>query len=245
MEDSAIRLEQVSFGYDGSEILENLSLEVRRGEVLGILGRVGAGKTRLLRLISGLERPGRGTIRFSPPEHEVRASFIFQQDLLIPWLTVEENLNCALRVGTPRENIRLLAGQVGLGSQLACRPDELSGGMRQKVNFARGFLNHDPIVLMDEPFGMLDPVEKRGLLEKFGTLQRASRATVLLVTHDVREALAACDRIGFLSKKKKQLTALFDNPFRGQYKEAVLLESPDYRKLLRSLSDLYESEDRA
>lgn len=238
--DILVSLDRVSLRYGSREVFSGISIGVARGEVLGVLGRVGSGKTRILRLICGLEEPTEGTVTLRSPVQKGHIGYVFQNDLLIPWLTVGENLLCCARG-------RMDSLEIGFGARnfFDLKPDHLSGGMKQKVNLARGFLNKDPLVLMDEPFGSLDPVEKQELSTDFLALQQRAGTSVVFVTHDIREAILLCDRIAFLSSRRKGISAVLDNPFRGKLDEHELYASPDYRAFFRQITEIYSHEAEA
>jgi ABC-type nitrate/sulfonate/bicarbonate transport system ATPase subunit len=200
-----VRVEQVSRAYRdqrGASIpaLETVSLSAAPGELLAVVGPSGCGKTTLLELICGLQRPDAGTVRCAP------AALMPQQDLLLPWLSAIDNAALALRIGrTPRARARERAGELfaelGLAGFERARPHELSGGMRQRVAFVRTLLSGKPLICLDEPFGALDAItrhELQGWLA--GALAREPR-TVVLVTHDVEEAVLLADRIVVLSPR--------------------------------------------
>ncbi len=243
----AVVFKDVTLRYGQTTVLDRLNLSVETGEVFGILGCVGAGKTRLLRLMAGLEQPESGTIDFSPEIRGQPVSYIFQQDLLVPWLTVGENLRLCKRV--KRENAGqisdwLICKQLGLDLIEGKMPYQLSGGMRKKVNFARGFINEDRLILMDEPFGALDPAQKRDIQQGFLLLTQKVEMTAVLVTHDIREALLVCDRIAFLSAKTKRLNEGVVNPFRGRFDVNELFGEPQYREIFQAALDFYDDERR-
>jgi len=242
-----LALKQVSLRYRDQVVLEKLNLDIEAGEVFGILGCVGAGKTRLLRLIAQLETPQSGTIEFSPEIQGQPVSYVFQQDLLIPWLTVGENLRLCIRDSAQRSKPLeewAICAQLGLDKIEHKKPFQLSGGMRKKVNFARGFINGDHLILMDEPFGALDPAQKRDLQHSFLSVMAKHQTTAVMVTHDIREALLICDRIAFLSSKSKRLTESLANPFRGRFEVNELFSEPRYRELYQAAVDFYDEERR-
>jgi ABC-type nitrate/sulfonate/bicarbonate transport system ATPase subunit len=186
--------------------LEDVSLTVGEGEILGIVGPSGAGKTTLLELVCGLQKPDSGEVIAGP------AALMPQRDLLLPWLDALDNACLALRLaGRTRAAARREAAPMleilGLGGFEETRPDQLSGGMRQRVAFARTLLSGRPVLCLDEPFGALDAITRMELqswLEE--ALGRAPR-TVLLVTHDVEEAIVLADRLIVLSPRPGRLVA--------------------------------------
>ncbi len=208
---ASIELEHVSAERDGQAVLDDLTLTVGAGEVVAVLGPSGCGKTTLLRVILGFVVPGRGEVRIGgvpvsrdgtivvPPE-ERNVGVVFQDLALWPHLTVHENLGFGLaarRVPRPERDDRIkgLLRRVGLGDKEDRRPGDLSGGERQRVAIARALVLEPAVVLLDEPLSNLDVSLKRELLEVFGALFAERGATVLYVTHDLREAAALGHRI--------------------------------------------------
>ena len=194
-------------------ILEDLHLAVARGESLALVGRSGAGKSTLLKLINRLVTPqagtvlvdGRDTREWDPIELRRRTGYVLQEIGLFPHLTVEDNITLVPRLEGwpgPRRRARALEllDLVGLPpAEFAGRwPRELSGGQRQRVGVARALAVDPPVVLMDEPFGALDPMTRVELRGEFQRIRRQLRQTVLLVTHDIVEAFALGDRVGVL-----------------------------------------------
>lgn len=232
-----LSFENVSLSYGDNAVLRDFSLRAFDGEILAILGLVGAGKTRILRLAAGLESPQSGAVRIARPTD---ASFIFQDDLLIPWLTVEQNLRLCQRAPDEARLNEAIAA-FGLQPLLQRKPAQLSGGQRQKTNCARAFINDDRLLLMDEAFNGLDPLQKRDLLRAFLELQRKSRKTVLFVTHDVREALFVADRVALLSSRAHAIESVFDNPLKGRFEDADLFGEEAFR-LHKTVMDFYGRE---
>ena len=193
---------------DGGEllVLDGIDLTLREGEIVGLLGRSGSGKSTLLRLIAGLSAPKAGSITYlgnevdGPPPG---IAMVFQSFALFPWLTVLENVQLGLEVlGLPPEEIRRRAIQsidlIGLDGFESAYPRELSGGMRQRVGFARALVVHPNILLMDEPFSALDVLTAETLRTDFLDLWSEGQLPikgVILVTHNIEEAVLMCDRI--------------------------------------------------
>jgi NitT/TauT family transport system ATP-binding protein len=182
------------------EALAGLSLRVARGELVAVVGPSGCGKTTLLELICGLQSVDRGSIECEP------AVLMPQRDLLLPWLSAADNAALALRIaGLSRDAARARASalfaELGLDGFQRANPRELSGGMRQRVAFLRTLLAGKPVLCLDEPFGALDAIT-RGEMQEWlsGTLAREPR-TVVLVTHDVEEAVLLADRVVVLSPR--------------------------------------------
>src|SRR4051795_1957029 len=189
--------------------LADVSLRAARDEVVAVVGPSGCGKSTLLELVCGLQTPDAGTVRAAP------AALMPQRDGLLPWLSALDNAALALRVaGVARERARAAAHQhfaaFGLEGFEKARPSALSGGMRQRVAFLRTLLAGRPLLCLDEPFGALDALT-RGQMQRWlaDALEREPR-TVLLVTHDVEEAVLLADRIVLLSSRPGRVIATLD-----------------------------------
>jgi NitT/TauT family transport system ATP-binding protein len=192
---------------DGSEllVLEGVTLQLLPGQIVGLLGRSGSGKSTLLRLIAGLSRPNAGNLSYlgqpiAGPTPGV--AMVFQSFALFPWLTVFENVALGEAQGLPKAEIRsrTLAAidLIGLDGFESAYPRELSGGMRQRVGFARALVVHPNILLMDEPFSALDVLTAETLRTDFLDLWSEGRMpikSVVLVSHNIEEAVQMCDRI--------------------------------------------------
>ena len=211
--DAAIEFRNVSFRTEnGSEILHHLTLQVQRGETLVLLGRSGSGKTTSLKLINRLLTPsegevlvnGRSTLDWDVIRLRRMIGYVIQEIGLFPHFTVERNIALVPRIENwPADRIhtrvRDLLQLVGLDPQLASRyPRELSGGQRQRVGVARALAADPPILLMDEPFGALDPLTRAELQREFCALQQRLQKTVVFVTHDMHEALTVGTRIALI-----------------------------------------------
>src|ERR1700727_230184 len=193
---------------DGADllVLEGMNLDLMEGQIVGLLGRSGSGKSTLLRLIAGLAEPSAGQLSYlgqpiSGPAPGI--AMVFQSFALFPWLTVFENVALGLeaqRLPRPEIRKRSLAaiGLIGLAGFESAYPRELSGGMRQRVGFARALVVHPNILLMDEPFSALDVLTAETLRTDFLDLWAEGRMPikgVILVTHNIEEAVLMCDRI--------------------------------------------------
>lgn len=193
---------------DGGEllVLDGIDLRLKEGEIVGLLGRSGSGKSTLLRLIAGLARPAGGSIAYLGRALDGPAegiAMVFQGFALFPWLTVLENVELGLEaLGLPREEVRRRAleaiDMIGLDGFESAYPRELSGGMRQRVGFARALVVHPNILLMDEPFSALDVLTAETLRTDFLDLWAEGQLPikgVVLVTHNIEEAILMCDRV--------------------------------------------------
>jgi NitT/TauT family transport system ATP-binding protein len=193
---------------DGGEllVLDGVELTLNQGQIVGLLGRTGSGKSTLLRLIAGLAQPSGGTVTYLGQEVHAPANgiaMVFQGFALFPWLTVLENVQLGLEaLGLPEAEIRKRAlaaiDLIGLDGYESAFPRELSGGMRQRVGFARALVVHPNILLMDEPFSALDVLTAETLRTDFLELWGDGKLPikgVILVTHNIEEAVLMCDRV--------------------------------------------------
>jgi osmoprotectant transport system ATP-binding protein len=209
-----VEYRDVSFGHaHQSPILVGFSLSVGDDEAVALVGASGAGKTTVLRLVNRLLVPDAGEVRvqgretreWDPVRLRRSVGYVIQEVGLFPHLSVADNIAVVPRLEgwaerRVRSRVRELLDLVGLAPDTYAGrwPDELSGGQRQRVGVARALAADPPVLLMDEPFGALDPVTRRQLRDEFQRIQSSLRKTVLLVTHDIAEAVALADRIGVL-----------------------------------------------
>jgi len=218
MTSPAIEFDHVSYRVaEGKTLLADLSLEVIQGETLVLLGRSGSGKTTTIKLINRLLDPtageirvhGRTTLEWDAIQLRRRIGYVIQEIGLFPHFTVAENIAVVPHLeGWPLDRVRNrvweLLELVGLAPKqfIDRMPHELSGGQRQRVGVARALAADPPVILLDEPFGALDPITRRDLQREFCTLQQRLRKTMVFVTHDVREAFILASRVGLLKDGK-------------------------------------------
>jgi sulfonate transport system ATP-binding protein len=211
----AVRLEQVRKAFTTARPLFcGVDLEVHAGEVVAVLGASGCGKSTLVRLVAGLERPDAGVVRVgdrpvSGPLEQV--GLMFQEPRLLPWLDTSANVAFGLRDGlrgTVEGDLRVreLLSAVGLRDAAALLPHQLSGGMAQRVALARALARAPEVLLLDEPFGAVDALTRTGLQNLLLEVAVRARTTVLLVTHDVEEALRVAGRLVVLGGRPARLT---------------------------------------
>ncbi len=242
-----IEFRGVDYRLDGRALLAGLSLSVEQGETLVLLGRSGSGKTTTLKLINCLLEPASGevlvegqpTTAWDPIRLRRRIGYVIQEVGLFPHMTVERNVGLVPALeGWPPERVRARAREllvlVGLDpDEFAGRyPRQLSGGQRQRVGVARALAVDPPVLLMDEPFGALDPVTRAEMQREFRRLQQQLNKTIVFVTHDVREALLLGTRIGVLAGGR--LVALHT---RQQFLQASEPSVVEFVDVLRSLDD--------
>ena len=214
-DDPLVLFRNVSVSLSGIPILSDLNLTVRRGETLVLLGESGCGKTTTLKLVNRLLLPSSGeviveekpTTAWDPIALRRHIGYVIQEGGLFPHFTIARNVGLVPSLAgwdEPRisERVRELLKLVGLDpARFADRyPRELSGGQRQRVGVARALAADPPLMLLDEPFGALDPLTRASLQREFADLSRRLGKTAILVTHDVREAIALADRIGLMHK---------------------------------------------
>jgi nitrate/nitrite transport system ATP-binding protein len=252
-----LHLESVSKAFVAGKVrqpvLDRVSLAVAEGQFVALIGPSGCGKTTLINLVAGLIRPDAGAIRLAG--QPVRApgrdrGVVFQQHLLLPWMSAYRNVRFALDcagAGMPASERDRLARHylalVGLAGAEEKKPGQLSGGMQQRVGIARAFAIHPRVLLLDEPFGALDAVTRTALQDHLLQLWEAERRTVLMVTHDVDEALLLADRVVVMScgpgaALRRDLTIPLARP---RVREA-LLRDPAYQDLRAELLTLLTDE---
>jgi NitT/TauT family transport system ATP-binding protein len=198
-------------GKDAVVALDRVGFEVRKGEIVCIVGASGCGKSTLLHLIAGLEKPTAGALGVSGGG----TSLMFQDPALFPWLSVAENVEFPLHShgvakADRKARVAELLELVHLEGFARRQPHELSGGMRQRVALARALANASHVLLMDEPFAALDAMMRDRLHEELERIVAAERLTVLFVTHNVREAVRLGDRVLLFSSRPGRLLAEFD-----------------------------------
>jgi len=205
----SLSFRKVTRRYGALTALEGIELDLRANAVTAVVGPSGCGKSTLLELVAGLQEPDEGEIRRRP------SAYMPQRDLLLPWRDALGNAALALECqGVPRAEARQRAvplfERFGLSEFEHVRPAALSGGMRQRVAFLRTLLQGRPVLLLDEPFGALDAITRADLREWLAAALEEEPRTVLLVTHDVEEAVFLADRIVVLSPRPGRVVADFE-----------------------------------
>ena len=252
---AAVEVRGVSKQYGALGVLEDLDLSIAAGEIVSILGPSGCGKTTLLRTIGGLEPLSAGSITIDDTTPEVarrakRIAVVPQAPALMPWRTVAANARLLLDVNrranpsTTPDPAALLT-EVGLGEFLDALPEELSGGMRQRVALVRALALGAPLLLLDEPFAALDEITRADMRHLLARLCEQAGATVVLVTHSIAEAVFLADRVVVLSQRPGRILHVepvgFDRPRRRE-----LEDRPEFFAILTRLRHLIaEDAERA
>lgn len=226
------------------EVLKDINLEIHEGEFISFIGSSGCGKSTILKILTGLEDATNGEIRID--ENPVKGpsdkvSMIFQESRLFPWLTVEENIAFTLPRSVPRSEKKAIVkkhiNMVGLSGFENAVPSQLSGGMQQRVSIARGLATNPKILLLDEPFGALDAFTRIEMQEETLRIWKEEQTTMVLVTHDIDEAIYLSDRIVVLSAKpgvvKDVIEVTLDRPRERSSVDFMNLR----RKVMMSLYD--------
>ena len=216
MSDSKIVVDSVSKGFGALSVVDGVSFDVREGEFVAIVGPSGCGKSTLLNIIAGFERPDRGQVRINGVDRtgpSRNGIMISQHGSVFPWLTVHENLMFGLsgtRHGDKKGRADRYIDMVGLAGFEAAYPHELSGGMLKRVEIARALVVKPEILYMDEPFSALDALMSLRMQTELRRILDEERHTVLLITHDVEEAIFLADRILVLSPRPTTIQTTFD-----------------------------------
>jgi NitT/TauT family transport system ATP-binding protein len=222
--------------------LEGIDLDVRAGQVVAVVGPSGCGKSTLLEIVAGLQEPESGAARVgtaaSPAERRAACSLMPQRDLLLPWRDALGNAALALEAeGVRRRDARRRAEPLferfGLARFERALPSELSGGMRQRVAFVRTLLPGRPVLLLDEPFAALDAITRAEMQQWLGDALNAEPRTVLLVTHDIEEALFLADRVTVLSSRPGRVVDELEVPLPRPRDRRAAVTDPELARLRR------------
>jgi nitrate ABC transporter ATP-binding subunit len=229
-------------------VLDGIDLSVKEGEFVCVIGHSGCGKSTLLDMVSGFNTPTSGQVLLNGkaitkpgPDRMV----VFQNYCLLPWKTVYENVHLAVSAVFPekskaekdeivRENLHM----VGLDEAIDKKPGQISGGMKQRVSIARALSIRPEILILDEPFGALDAITKEELQEELLDIWDEHRITVMMITHDIDEALFLCDRLVMMSNgPSAKIGEILEIPFDRPRDRAVVMEDPRYIKLRNQALD--------
>lgn len=224
---------------DGPLVLEDIDMEVRRGEFVSLIGPSGCGKSTLLKLIAGLSSVTSGDLvvdGMTPENAREEVFFVFQEANLLPWLRVQHNVELPMRLrGEARDRrsskARKMIDLVGLDHAIRRFPWQLSGGMKMRVSIARALTMSPRILLLDEPFGALDEMTRDRLNEDLLRIRETDMFTAFFVTHSVAEAVFLSSRVVVLSANPGRIAEVIDIPF-AYPRTAALREDPQYLELL-------------
>lgn len=236
-------------------VVEDFALEMRRGEFVALIGHSGCGKSTVLQMIAGLSEISGGHVVLDAREIDGPGpdrGVVFQAPCLLPWMTARANVMLGVRRVHPhvdertrREIVEYHLDLVGLADAMDKRPGELSGGMRQRVGLARAFALSPKMLLLDEPFGMLDSLTRLELQEVLIDIWSQDQMTALMVTHDVDEALFLADRVVMMtSGPRARVGGILEVPFARPRERADVLNHPDYYSLRASLISFLEAEQQ-
>jgi len=249
---SGLAVRELRFAYHRAQVLVDINLEVAEGEFVCLLGPSGCGKTTLLRLLAGLERPDSGAIFWRGSAvggPSLERGVVFQDYSLFPWLTLAQNLELALSKSHPerdrrwrRNHAEEYLGMVGLADSAAQYPSRLSGGMQQRGAIARALALGSPVLLMDEPFGALDPVNRARLQDVVLEVWATPRKTVVFVTHDVEEALYLADRVVMLGSSPGRVIQEIVVPFGRPRLRRELANSPEFVRLCERIEEHFRED---
>lgn len=200
-----IDIKNISKSYDDVKVLEDISIKVLEGEFVSILGPSGCGKSTIFNIVASLIDCSSGSIDING-----RLSYMYQKDLLLPYKTIIDNVSLPLILKNTKKNnayekVKSYFKVFGLEGYENKYPSELSGGMKQRANFLRTFINSNDIMLLDEPFGALDSITKTSMQKWLLDVKNKVNATILLITHDIDEAIMLSDRIYVISNKPSKV----------------------------------------
>ncbi|BFH59916.1 ABC transporter ATP-binding protein [Paenibacillus azoreducens] len=228
---------------DNLQVLNNVTLTVRKGEFVSIIGPSGSGKSTLFHIIGGLVKPDAGTVRMNGTDvtgQQGHISYMPQQPALFPWRTIEDNVLLSQEIQgsvdqAARENARYWLDKVGLGGFEKAHPHTLSGGMQQRAAFLRALLSPQELMCLDEPFSALDALTRSDMQRWLLNIWEESRRSVLFITHNIEEALLLSNRIYVFSGRPASVLQVVDVPFPRPRSEEII-EHPEFIKLRRELS---------
>lgn len=229
-------------------VLADVDLDIAAGEIVALIGASGCGKSTLLRQVSGLDAPttGRILIDGSPVDGvDTRCAVAFQEPRLLPWRTLAQNVAVGLPRGTDRavgrQRVHELLGLVGLGECTHYRPRQISGGMAQRTSLARALARNPGVLVLDEPFGALDAQTKRAMQDFLLAVWQRTGTTILMVTHDVEEAIYLSQRIYVLTPRPGRVATVIDVPF-GRDRGPTVKRDPRFLDLRDEIEHLLSTQ---
>jgi nitrate ABC transporter ATP-binding subunit len=255
-----LELSHVGKSYPGPAgevvIVRDFDLRIRRGEFVCLIGHSGCGKSTILSIVMGLSDASAGGVALAGREIDgpgLDRGVVFQSPALLPWLSALENVRLAVDQAQPRKTrgervglARRALENVGLRGMEELRPDELSAGMRQRVGIARAFALSPRLLLLDEPFSLLDTLTRMELQDELMRLWESERPTVLMVTHDVDEAILLSDRVVMMTRGPgATIGDVLQVPFPRPRSRAAVFADPGYARVRARLTGFLESQEHA
>ena len=252
MAETLLKIENLTKEYEGQKILDGINLEVKQGDVLVVVGPSGCGKSTLLRCINALEPIQGGTIKLQGMDIRKgsknittlrqKIGMVFQSYTLFPWMNVEDNIKFGLRIKKlPKDEQQRIADRyldiIGLRKFAKSYPKELSGGMKQRVAIARALANQPEVLLMDEPFGALDPHTKSMMQLLMREIWEQDHPTVVFITHDIDEAVFLANKIYVMSARPGKVVKEV-NVYLTHKRGLELKDTPEFIKLRKDINEL-------
>lgn len=241
-----LEIKEISKSFDGKLIIENISVTLKKGEIVSLLGVSGGGKTTLFNIISGLLQPDSGRIFLDGADitgQTGKISYMMQKDLLLPFRTIEDNIALPLIIKgikkkQARKQVSALFGEFGLDGTQKKFPSQLSGGMKQRAALLRTYMFSQDVALLDEPFSALDTLTKANIHKWYLDVMEKIRLSTFFITHDIDEAILISDRIYILSGQPGRITdeIIINHPKPRTDDFSLSVEFLEYKKrILKSL----------
>ncbi|WP_317366684.1 ABC transporter ATP-binding protein [uncultured Tyzzerella sp.] len=213
-----IRLENISKSYDNIGIIDDINFSFKKGKIVSFLGKSGVGKTTLFNILAGFEKADTGKIFLQGEDitnKKKNISYMTQKHLLLPYLNVLDNVCLSFKIKGINKKLAYekaipILEKFGLSQHINKYPNELSGGMKQRVSFIRAYLKESDLMLFDEPFSALDSITKESIYEWFKQMIKYENKTTVFITHDINEAIYLSDKIYILSKKPANIVLSLD-----------------------------------
>ena len=233
-------------GENRAEVLQNINLELENGDFVCVLGSSGCGKTTLLRVLAGYQKPTTGKVLVSGKPHtkpDADVGVVFQRPNLFPWLSIAKNVEFGPKMqGMPKldrkKTVSYYLDLVGLSHAAPLLPYQISGGMQQRAAIARTLAANPKIMLMDEPFGALDALTRESMQNNLQDIWQRTQKTIFFITHDVEEALLLATRIVIMHDRPGRIVEILENPFTqelGDRSAAQLRMKPEFIEMRENL----------